>query len=167
MDTPDPATESATASRPIDRWFASYAGDHRNRVNVAIHWVAVPAILWSVVALLWCIPVPGTWFRAGLWAALAMFAAWAFYYRASRPLGFGMLAVLVAMAWGTRWLHDRFGTGNLVWAAVAVFVVAWIAQFIGHKVEGRRPSFLTDLTYQLVGPAWLLSKVYRRLGWSY
>ena len=167
MDTPDPATESATASRPIDRWFASYAGDHRNRVNVAIHWVAVPAILWSVVALLWCIPVPGTWFRAGLWAALAMFAAWAFYYRASRPLGFGMLAVLVAMAWGTRWLHDRFGTGNLVWAAVAVFVVAWIAQFIGHKVEGRRPSFLTDLTYLLVGPAWFLSKVYSRLGWSY
>ena len=54
---------------------------------------------------------------------------------------------------------------TVVW--IVVFVVAWIAQFIGHKVEGRRPSFLTDLTYLLVGPAWLISKVYRRLGWRY
>ncbi|HEU4812807.1 MAG TPA: Mpo1-like protein [Xanthomonadaceae bacterium] len=156
-----------SAERPIDRWFARYAADHRHPANVAIHWLAVPAILWSVVALLWCIPVPGTWFNAGLWAALAMFAAWMFYYRASRSLGFGMLAVLVAMAWLTRWLHDWLGTDGLLWTAVAVFVIAWIAQFIGHKVEGRRPSFLTDLTYLLVGPAWLLSKVYRSLGWRY
>jgi len=155
------------ADRPIDRWFARYAGDHRNRANVAIHWVAVPLILWSVVALLWCIPVPGTWFRAGLWAALAMFLAWMFYYRASRPLGFGMLAVLVGLSWLTRWLHDTLGTTTLLWTAVGVFVVAWIAQFIGHKLEGQRPSFLTDLVYLLVGPAWLLSKVYRRLGWRY
>ena len=160
------ATHDA-AERPNDRWFASYAADHRHPANVAIHWLAVPAILWSVVALLWCVPVPGTWFNAGLWSALAMFAAWMFYYRASRSLGLGMLAVLVAMAWLTRWLHDWLGTERLLWVAVAVFVVAWVAQFIGHKVEGRRPSFLTDLTYLLVGPAWLLSKVYRRFGWRY
>ena len=161
MDTP------ATATRPIDRWFASYASDHRHPTNVAIHWIAVPAILWSVVALLWCIPVPGTWFRAGLWAALAMFLAWMFYYRASRRLGLGMLVVFVAFAWLNRALHDALGTRVLLEIAVAVFVLAWIAQFVGHKVEGRRPSFLTDLTYLLVGPAWLLSKVYRRLGWRY
>ena len=111
--------------------------------------------------------VPGTWFRAGLWAALAMFLAWMFYYRASRPLGFGMLAVLVALAWLTRWLHDALGTEQLLWLAGGVFVVAWIAQFVGHRIEGRRPSFLTDLTYLLVGPAWLLSKAYRRWGWRY
>jgi|SRR5690606_6540217 len=156
-----------TAARPIDHWFERYAGDHRNRVNVAIHWVAVPLILWSVIALLWCIPVPGTWFRAGLWAALSMFAAWMFYYRASRPLGFGMLAVLVALSWLTRWLHDMLGTQALAWTALAVFAVAWVAQFAGHRLEGRRPSFLTDLVYLLVGPAWLLSKVYRRLGWRW
>ena len=156
-----------TPERPIDRWFARYAGDHRNATNVAIHWLAVPAILWSVVALLWCIPVQGSWFRAGLWAALAMFLAWMFYYRASRALGLGMLAVFVALSWLTRWLHDTLGTQALAWTALGVFAVAWVAQFIGHKVEGRRPSFLTDLVYLLVGPAWLLSKVYRRLGWRY
>ena len=161
MDTP------ATATRPIDRWFASYASDHRHPTNVAIHWIAVPAILWSVVALLWCIPVPGTWFRAGLWAALAMFLAWSFYYRASRSLGFGMLAVLVALAWLTRWLHDTLGTAQLLYLAVAVFALAWVAQFLGHRFEGRKPSFLTDLTYLLIGPAWVLAKLYRRFGWSW
>ena len=158
---------NALAERPIDRWFASYSDDHRNAVNQRIHVVAVPAILWSVVALLWCIPVAGTWFRPGLWAALAMFGAWMFYFRASRRLGYGMLAAFVVMAWTTRWLHDRFGTPTLLWLAAAVFIVAWIAQFVGHRIEGRKPSFLTDLTYLLIGPAWVLAKLYRKLGWGY
>jgi uncharacterized membrane protein YGL010W len=153
--------------RAIDRWFAHYSGDHRNTTNQRIHVVAVPAILWSVVALLWCIPVVGTWFRPGLWAALAMFFAWSFYFRNSRRLGLGMLAVFVAMAWLTRWLHETLGTTQLLYLAIGVFVVAWIAQFVGHKLEGRKPSFLTDLTYLLIGPAWVLAKLYRKLGWRY
>ena len=153
--------------RPIDHWFAHYSGDHRNAVNQRIHVIAVPLILWSVIALLWCIPVPGTLFRAGLWAALAMFGAWMFYYRASRAIGFGMLVVFVAMAWLTRWLEALLGLQNLLYLAIAVFVLAWIAQFIGHKIEGKKPSFLTDLTYLLIGPVWVLSKFYRKMGWKY
>jgi len=158
---------NTSTERPIDRWFASYSGDHRNDTNQWIHVFAVPLILWSVIALLWCIPVVGTWFRPGLWAALAMFFAWTFYYRASRRLGYGMLAVFVAMAWLTRWLHDTLGTTQLLYLAIVVFVLAWIAQFVGHRIEGRKPSFLTDLTYLLIGPAWVLAKLYRRLGWAY
>ncbi|MGQ4660314.1 Mpo1-like protein [Lysobacter sp. F6437] len=157
---------SAT-QRPIDRWFASYSGDHRSATNQWIHVACVPAILWSVIALLWCVPSPGTWFRAGFWAGIAMFGAWMFYYRASRKLGVGMLVAFVALGWLTRWLHDSLGTTNLLWLAIAVFVVAWIGQFVGHKIEGRKPSFLTDLTYLLIGPAWVLAKLYRKLGWSY
>ncbi|MDT3463277.1 Mpo1-like protein [Stenotrophomonas pavanii] len=56
---------------------------------------------------------------------------------------------------------------GLRWLAVGVFVVAWIAQFIGHKFEGRKPSFLTDLTYLLIGPAWVMAKLYRKLDWRY
>src|SRR3546814_6892584 len=72
-----------------------------------------------------------------------------FYWRASRPLGLGMLVVFVAMAWFTRWLHDAYGVWTLLYAAIAVFVVAWIAQFVGHSklFEGRKPSFFTDLRY--------------------
>src|SRR5690606_6973161 len=94
---PEPCASSGgmmdgTVLRPIDRLFASYSDDHRNVLNQRIHVVAVPAILWSVVALLWCIPVFGTIAKTGIWAALAMFFAWMFYYRMSRPLGMGMLA---------------------------------------------------------------------------
>jgi uncharacterized membrane protein YGL010W len=153
--------------RPIDRWFAHYAADHQHVANQRIHVVAVPAIVASVAALLWCIPVPGTWFQPGLWGALAMFAAWMFYNRASRRLGYGMLALFVALAWGLRGLHDAWGSGTLASVAAVVFVGAWVAQFVGHRIEGRRPSFLTDLTYLLIGPAWVLSKLYRALGWSY
>ena len=158
---------NATADRAIDRWFASYSGDHQNATNQQIHVVCVPAILWSVIALLWCIPTPDSWFRQGIWAGLAMFGAWAFYHRASRALGFGMLAVFVAMGWATKFLHDALGTSGLLYLAIGVFVVAWIGQFIGHKIEGRKPSFLTDLTYLLIGPAWVLAKLFRKLGWSY
>ena len=50
---------------------------------------------------------------------------------------------------------------------VALFVVGWIIQFVGHKIEGQKPSFFEDLQFLLIGPLWLLSDVYRRLGISY
>ncbi len=155
--------------RPIDRWFTSYSNDHRNQTNQRIHVFAVPLILWSVIALLWCIPVPGTWFREGLWAALACFGAWMFYFNASRRIGFGMLAIFVAMLWLTRWIQVTQGMQFLLLLAVGVFVVAWVAQFVGHSklYEGKKPSFFTDLRYLLIGPAWVLSKLYRKLGWGW
>ena len=160
-------TDTHAANRPIDRWFASYSGDHRNATNQLIHVFCVPAILWSVIALLWCIPSPGTLFRPGFWAGLAMFGAALFYYRASRKLGLGMIAVFVLMGLLTHGLYTAVGATNLAWLAVGVFVVAWIGQFLGHKIEGRKPSFLTDLTYLLIGPAWVLAKLYRTLRWDY
>ncbi|TKR29652.1 DUF962 domain-containing protein [Luteimonas gilva] len=159
--------QADSRATPIHRWFDKYAEDHRNPTNQTIHVFAVPAILWTIVALLWCIPSPGTWFRPGFWAALTMFAAWMFYYRSSRSLGFGMLAVFVVMAWFTRWLHNAYGTQALLIAAIVVFVVAWVAQFVGHKIEGRKPSFLTDITFLLIGPAWVVAKLYNKLGWKY
>lgn len=153
--------------RPVDRYFASYSADHRNTLNQRIHVVAVPAILWSVVALLWCLPPLITWFQNGVWAGLAMFTAWCFYNRLSRLLGLGMLGLLFLCGCVCRLLEAEIGLANLGWLALGVFVVAWIAQFIGHKFEGRKPSFLTDLTYLLIGPAWVMAKLYRQLGWRY
>lgn len=158
---------TTTVARPIDRYFASYSDDHRNVLNQHIHVVAVPAILWSVVALLWCLPPLVTWFQNGIWSAFAMFAAWCFYNRLSRALGIGMLVLLFVFGCLCRLLEAEIGLHNLLWVAIGVFVVAWIAQFLGHKIEGRKPSFLTDLTYLLIGPAWVMAKLYRRLGVAY
>lgn len=154
-------------TRRIDRWFASYSDDHRNATNQWIHVICVPAITWSVVALLWCIPPPGTLFRPGFWAGLAIVAATLFYYRQSRRLGLGMLGMFLLMALLSGYIFESHGMRALLWIAIAVFVVAWIGQFAGHRIEGRKPSFLTDLTYLLIGPAWVLSKFYRKIGLCY
>lgn len=158
---------SDTPTRPLDAWFAAYGRDHRNPVNQALHVVCVPLILWSLIAMLWAIPVPGSWFRPGVWAAVAMLLAWLFWYRGSRRLGLGMLAVLLVMAAGTALLVQALGPRPTFYLALAVFISAWVGQFIGHQLEGRRPSFLTDLRYLLIGPAWVLAKLYRRFGWAY
>ena len=151
-----------THPRPIDRWLGSYSGDHRDPVNQVIHLVCVPLILWSVLALLWALPVPSMLGRAGFWAGVAMFLSLVYYWRLSRPLGFGMLLAYIVLGLVTHLLHGLLGMG-LLWLALGVFVIAWIGQFIGHMVEGRRPSFLTDLQYLLIGPLWTLSKLFRAL----
>jgi uncharacterized membrane protein YGL010W len=150
--------------RPIDRWLGNYAEDHRNELNQIIHWICVPPIVWTVIAALWTIPVPTGIGQPGVWAGLALVGAMAFYLRLSRVLALALLVVFVAMMVFTGWLHARIGSSALLWTAIVVFVVAWIGQFIGHIFEGKRPSFLTDLAYLLIGPLWLTSKLLRRFG---
>ena len=137
-----------------DALFERYGRHHRNPMNKALHWICVPLIVWSVLGLLWS--------AAPLAAYVALAAALAFYLWLSVPLALGMAAVLAVMLYALTWLGER----TLVVSA-AVFVGAWIGQFVGHAVEGSRPSFLEDLRSFLVGPAWLLGFVYRRLGIAY
>ena len=139
--------------RSVNDWFGSYSADHQNPTNRLIHWVCVPAILWAVVA--------------GLWCAFAMIGALSFYWRLSRPLGGAMFVVFVLLAVLAEWLYRTLGGQQLLWLALGVFVVAWIGQFIGHVIEGRRPSFFTDLAYLLIGPAWLTGKIMRKAGIAY
>ena len=148
--------------RSVNEWFDGYSRDHQHPANRAIHWVCVPVILWCVIALLWLIPVPAGFAKQGAWSMPAMFAAFLFYHRLSRNLGWAMALVFIVLALITAGLHAWLGFSGLLWLAVGLFVLAWIGQFIGHLVEGQRPSFLTDLAYLLIGPAWLTSKLMRR-----
>ena len=153
--------------RSVNDWFGSYSRDHQNPTNRAIHWVCVPVILWCVIALLWLIPVPAGYVKQGAWAVLAMFAAYLFYRRLSRKLGMAMALAFIVLALITAGLYDLLGFSGLLWLAVVLFVLAWIGQFVGHGIEGQRPSFFTDLAYLLIGPAWLMGKVMRRFGIKY
>ena len=150
--------------RTAEEWFSSYSRDHQNPVNRAIHWVCVPAILWAVIAALWTLPVPGALSPPGVWSWLAMTFALVFYFRMSRSLGFAMLALFALLFVLTDFLYGALGPRTLLALAAIVFVAAWVGQFVGHIYEGKRPSFLTDLSYLMVGPAWLMSKLMRRVG---
>lgn len=153
--------------RSIHDWFDSYSKDHQNATNRLIHWICVPAILWSVIAAVWTLPVPPSLGQPGLWCALLMVGVLSFYWRLSRPLGAAMIALFVALALVTHVAYDALGATRLLELAGFVFVLAWIGQFVGHKIEGAKPSFFTDLAYLLIGPAWLVAKILRRAGVAY
>jgi uncharacterized membrane protein YGL010W len=153
--------------RSAEEWFSSYGGDHQNPTNRSIHWVCVPAILWAVIAALWAIPVPASLSGPGLWSWVGMALSLAFYFRLSARLGVAMLGLFLVLGALTQALYRALGPAVLLSLAVAVFVTAWVGQFIGHKYEGKRPSFLTDVSYLLVGPAWLVSKLLRRAGGAF
>jgi uncharacterized membrane protein YGL010W len=153
--------------RTINDWFASYSADHQNPVNRAIHWVCVPTIMWAVIAALWTVPVISMWMKPGFWAAVAMFLAYLFYYRLSRKLGFAMAIVFIASGVVCWALYGLLGPRGLLILAAVLFVLAWIGQFVGHAIEGRRPAFFDNIVQLLIGPAWLVGKLMRRLGIAY
>jgi len=140
--------------RKVDELFLRYGESHRNRTNEAIHWVCVPLITWSVLAALWAL-APGV-------AYLGIGLSIAFYAWLSVQIAVGMLALFALMVYPLTLL----GAYTLPVAA-AVFVLAWIGQFIGHAIEGKKPSFFEDVKFLLVGPAWLLHFIYRRVGIPY
>jgi uncharacterized membrane protein YGL010W len=158
-----------SAPKTADQWFAEYGESHRNPVNELIHWICVPVIFFCVLGLLWSIPVPAP--LAGLWPGfkwswLAVMLALIFYVRLSTSLAVGLLIFILVCYGGLHWLavHSPWP----VWqACLALFVLAWIGQFIGHQIEGRKPSFFHDVVFLLIGPAWLLHFVYKRLGIKY
>ncbi|HVF35166.1 MAG TPA: Mpo1-like protein [Candidatus Saccharimonadia bacterium] len=166
MNAVDPAAV-VDRRREVDRLLGNYSEDHRHPTNITVHHVCVPLIVWSLVAVLWVVPVAPGVGRPGLWAALAMVGALGFYFRLSRPLGFAAFVMFGVMALVTGWLYRLLGPAGLLWTAIVVFVGAWIGQFVGHRIEGKRPSFLTDLVYLLIGPIWIVAKLLRKLHIAY
>lgn len=150
--------------RSMQDWLDSYSSDHRNPTNQVLHWLCVPPIVWSVIALLWTIPVPAAFLRPGSWAVAVMVLSFYWYWKHSRPLAAALLVAFALFGLLTNVLFGLLGPASLRNLAIGVFVIAWIGQFIGHKFEGRKPSFLTDLSYLLIGPAWLMAKLLRKLG---
>lgn len=147
--------ELHTEPRTIDLLLAQYATSHLNPTNELIHCVCVPVIVFSLLGLLWAMhPV----------AALAA-TAWALWYYLdlSRPFALGMLAMTCLMLV----ILAIMPTFTVIPVSIALFVVAWIGQFIGHKIEGKKPSFLDDVRFLLIGPLFVLRILYRRLGVAY
>ena len=148
---------------------AEYGESHQNPTNKLVHWVCVPLIMFSLLGLLWSVPVPGfiqnisPWLN---WGTFVMALALLYYVRLSGRLALGMVLVWIAMAAGLRVVAELAALP--LWAiCLLIFALAWVGQFWGHKVEGKKPSFLKDLQFLLIGPLWLLHFVYRRLGWRY
>ncbi|WP_223668586.1 Mpo1 family 2-hydroxy fatty acid dioxygenase [Kangiella shandongensis] len=145
-------------------WIAEYSESHRNPMNKLLHWICVPAIMWAVLAFLWSIPVPDVlqfypWVN---WATLFVAIAQLFYLSFGLAIFIGMLLVSLVMLVFTAWL-EQVAPFALWQIALVVFIVAWIGQFIGHHIEGKKPSFFKDLLFLLVGPAWEMNYFLRKI----
>ena len=152
--------------RTANQWLDDYGDSHRNHTNKALHWICVPVIAWCVLGLLWSLPFPGSLRSAHAelnWGSVAVLAALVYYFVLSTRLALGAMVLLLAML-GSIDLVDRSSPVPLWSLCLFLFVIAWIGQFIGHAVEGRRPSFFKDVQFLMIGPLWLLADVYRRMG---
>lgn len=143
------------SERPVARLITTYAESHLHPTNEVIHFICVPAIVFSALGLVW---------SAHPWAALAVTLLSLVYYATlSIPFAIGMLVMSGAMLAVLSILPQQ----QVPYISVAIFVVAWIGQFIGHKIEGKKPSFFDDLRFLLIGPLFVLSFLYRRLHITY
>ena len=141
--------------RTIDVLLDQYSDSHRNPTNELIHFVCVPVIVFTLLGILWSI-------HAAL-AVAAVVAALVYYFRLSPPFAFGMLLMSAVMLA----LLALMPAGTVLPLSIAIFVVAWIGQFIGHKIAGKKPSFLDDLRFLLIGPLFVLGFLYRRFHVAY
>jgi uncharacterized membrane protein YGL010W len=154
--------------RSITHWLSEYGQSHANPANKLLHWICVPLIVFAVMGLLWSIPVPGALASRSLWinwSTLVVVLALVYYAVLSPALALGVavaFAILFAM------LNAIASLPLPLWAtSLAIFVIAWIGQFVGHGLEGKRPSFFKDVQFLLIGPLWLIAALYRWLGISY
>ena len=156
--------------RSIHDWLNEYGESHQNPTNKAIHWICVPLILISLFGLL---ASPGLWFPIDYkfsllgvpfeinWTIILILIATIFYLSLSFSLTIGMLLISIAALFIN---HNLAQLKIALWkTSLFIFILAWIGQFIGHKIEGKKPSFLKDIQFLLIGPAWLLSFIYNKL----
>jgi uncharacterized membrane protein YGL010W len=157
--------------RKIDALLAEYGESHQNQTNKNIHWICVPLIFFSVVGLIASIPagmvqsVLGEGNFYANWATITLIIATAYYITLSISLTIGMVLFGLLCLYVSNLVHS---SGMQLWlVSLIVFALAWVGQFYGHKIEGKKPSFLKDLQFLLIGPAWLMHFIYKKVGIPY
>jgi uncharacterized membrane protein YGL010W len=149
--------------KPIQALLSEYGESHQNETNKLIHWICVPAIFFSIVGLLYPIKLPFVFYGHQLNVAfIALTIVLVYYFLWSKTLAVGMFLFAMLCLLICHWV-EQIGIIKLWLFSIIVFAVAWVGQFYGHKVEGKKPSFLKDIQFLIVGPAWLMSFLYAKL----
>ena len=156
--------------RKIDHLFSEYAESHQNPTNKTIHWICVPLIFWSILGFISLIPSPHIFIEyfgmISIVSLVAIFLVTFFYFRLSWRIALIMVFIMLLMEHLVYFINIEFQHKSWIFF-LSVFVLSWIGQFYGHKIEGKKPSFLKDLQFLLVGPIWLLHFILKKLGIKY
>jgi uncharacterized membrane protein YGL010W len=154
--------------RSVTDWFDEYGRSHSDPTNKLLHRICVPLIVLAIIGLLWSLPVPAAFVAVSPWLnwatvvallALIYYAVLSLSLAAGTAIAFVVLFAIANALTGLPW--------PLWVSGLAIFVVGWIGQFVGHSIERTRPSFFKDVQFLLIGPLWLVAALYRRLGVPY
>ncbi|MBC5841553.1 MAG: DUF962 domain-containing protein [Flavobacteriaceae bacterium] len=151
--------------KTLAQWFEEYGVSHKNVTNKKIHYICVPLIFFSVVGLFMSIPNQSLTPLAAIhpvianWAFIILLFVLLFYFRLSLKMGLQML-VFTSLCLAGNYIIAQFFP--LLWFSIGLFTIGWVGQFYGHKIEGKKPSFIKDLQFLLIGPAWVIHSVFTR-----
>lgn len=152
--------------RTMQQWYSEYAESHQNKLNQSIHYICVPLIFFSIVGLFMSIPnglladlVGNDSLLFVNWAIVGLILPMVFYSRLSFTVLFRM-SIFSVICIGANYYLSL--VTNLFVVSIGIFALAWIGQFYGHHIEGKKPSFLKDLQFLLIGPAWVFEKIARK-----
>ena len=152
--------------RKIDQLFAEYAESHQNQTNKFIHWICVPLIFFTIVGFISLIPAPhfcAPYFGCiSIASIVALVLVSIFYFALSWRISLIMLLIMLLMEHFAYAINVHFKENSWI-IYLSIFVITWIFQFIGHKIEGKKPSFLKDLQFLLIGPIWLLHFILKKI----
>jgi uncharacterized membrane protein YGL010W len=156
--------------RKIDLLFAEYAQSHQNETNKLIHWICVPLIFWAILGFFSLIPAPHFYLKyfgaISIASLVAILLVSVFYFRLAWRIALIMFVIMLLFEHFIFFINITFGSKSWI-IYLAVFVLSWIGQFYGHKIEGRKPSFLKDLQFLLIGPIWLLHFILKKVHLKY
>ncbi len=171
--------------RKIDQLFSEYAESHQNKANKFIHWICVPLIFFTIVGFISLIPISLTKILNDIshysnslighihignsfinfMGIVILIMVTIFYFKLSRIISIIMFFIMLMMFYISSKINQLFNNSWIIY--LSIFVITWIFQFLGHKIEGKKPSFLKDLQFLLVGPIWLLHFILKKIGIPY
>lgn len=141
-------------SQSMQQLLDEYASSHQNKTNKLIHYIAVPVIFWTITAMLWVVKIP---YAENLAVVITVFIS-LYYISKDLVIAIQMIIISILCLLLNAWLEKQ-GL-PILYIAIGLFVIAWIFQFIGHKIEGKKPSFFKDLQFLLIGPAWIVKELF-------
>lgn len=149
--------------KTLEQWYSAYGESHQNKTNKKIHYICVPTIYISIVGMLMSIPnnfliklFHSSNFYIINWAAPFIILLSLFYFRLSKTTALRMLLLSILAIIFTVFISQFV---PVFYFNLGLFILAWIGQFYGHKIEGKKPSFFEDLQFLLIGPAWVIDNL--------
>ena len=148
--------------KSINEWLSEYGESHQNSTNKKVHFICVPLIFFSIIGILYSVKLVHVFGIEITLAHVMLVGVAIYYFFLSVPIAIGMVLYAIfclILCYAIEW-----GIGHLLIISILLFVLAWVAQFYGHNIEGKKPSFLKDVQFLLIGPAWIMSFLLKKVG---